>query len=105
MLYKYYGVVCGVDYDNEKVVRDFILETVESLDFNLLRVEPVDFNLLRYRGLNEVLAVMYRRDVIKENGTYRSNMTHYQNWDVVPEELRKQANDLFDDVVIETMED
>ena len=105
MLYKYYGVVCGVDYDNQKVVRDFILETVEPLDYNLFRVEPLDFNLLRYRGLNEVLAVKYRRDTIGENRTYRGKMTHYQNWDAIPKELRKQANDLFDDIVIETMED
>ena len=95
MLYKYYGVVCGVDYDNEKVVRDFIVKTVE----------PLDFNLLRYRGFNEVLAVKYRRDIIRENRTYRGKMRHYQNWDAIPKELRKQANDLFDDIVIETMED
>ena len=95
MLYKYYGVVCGVDYDNEKVVRDFILKTVE----------PLDFNVLKYRGLNEVLAVMYRRDVVGENGTYRNKRLQTWNWNIVPKELRKQANDLFDDIVIETMED
>ena len=94
MLYKYYGVVCGVDYDNQKVVRDFIVETVE----------PLDYNLLQYRGLTKVLAVEYRRDTIGGK-TYRGKMTHYQNWDAIPEELRKQANDLFDDIVIETMED
>ena len=105
MLYKYYGVVCGVDYDNQKVVRDFILETVEPLDYNLLRVEPLDFNLLRYRGLNEVLAVKYRRDTIGKNKTYRSKTSKTWNWDIVPKELIKQANDLFDDIVIETMED
>ena len=101
VVYKYYGVVCGVDYDNEKVVRDFIIKTFEKLD----EVKPLDFNLLKYRGLNEVLAVEYRRDTIRENGTYRSKMTHYRNWDIVPEELRKQANDLFDDILIEEMED
>ena len=95
MLYKYYGVVYGADYDNQKVVRDFILKTVE----------PLDFNLLQYRGLNKVLAVKYRRDTIGENRTYRSETLQTWNWDIVPKELRKQANDLFDDIVIETMED